>query len=68
MSGDTIYTYTWTPKEGRALLRALEAYLSGQRHRKRRWRARQLTRGELIEALTRTQEKVFRLRQRGRKH
>jgi hypothetical protein len=33
-------TYEWTPREGRALLRRLEAYLKKERERKRRWRAR----------------------------
>ena len=38
---DTIYTHIWTPKEGRALLRRLQAYLKKERERKRRWRAKQ---------------------------
>ena len=37
----TMYEYTWTPEEGRALLRRLRAYLKKQRDRKRRWRAKQ---------------------------
>ena len=45
-SEETIYTYTWTPKEGRALLRRLQAYLKKQRDRKRRWRAKRRAEGE----------------------
>lgn len=41
MSDDTIYTYVWTPAEGRALMRRIEAYLKKERERKRRWRAKQ---------------------------
>lgn len=37
---DVLYTYTWTPKEGRALLRRLKQYLKHQREYKRRWRAK----------------------------
>ena len=34
-----LHTYVWTPKEGRALLRRIEAYLKKERERQRRRRA-----------------------------
>lgn len=43
---DELYVYTWTPKEGRALLRALQSYLKKQREYKRRWRAKRRKEGK----------------------
>lgn len=42
---ETIYTYEWTPKEGRALIRRIQAFLKKQREYKRRWRAKRRAQG-----------------------
>lgn len=43
---EKLYVYEWTPKEGRALLRAVMAYLKKQRDYKRRWRAKRRREGK----------------------
>lgn len=41
-----MYIYTWTPKEGRALLRQIQKYLKKQQEYKRRWRTKRRAEGK----------------------